>query len=397
MTQSSRTVLYGAGIALLALACVVRLLSYPFFTSDYTYFFLPWYEALRAPGLSAFIQPFADYAPLYLYLVKLLTFIHAYPLILVKALSLAFDIVIAVTFALFVRRSALPAGAPFLAGAVAFALPTVMANSTFWGQADAVYGAFVLLTAYAIVLAAPLWAAILFGLALAAKAQAIFFLPVFAGWLLRRRALARYVWIPPLVFLVTVIPAWLAGGNLWYWLFVYAHQAGEYPWLSVSAQSVFAFVQPLHISAALTNVLFWAGIGAGLLISAALALYTAMVPRLSIRTLVLISLASTLLLPYVLPRMHERYFYLADLFATLYAFFAPNRWWVAMIVVLCSLISYVPFLSGQIGFLHGIPMDLRVPAALLLVPVGLVIYDLVRAWKAPASVENEAEAARHAV
>ena len=191
----------------------------------------------------------------------------------------------------------------------------------------------------------------------------------------------RYVWVPPAIFVATIIPAWLAGGNLWYWLFIYARQAGEYPWLSVSAQSVFAFVEPLQLSGSLTTTLFWAGIAAGLLISIVLALYVAMVPRLTLPTFVLICLAAALVLPYVLPRMHERYFYLADLFAVLYAFARPNRWWLAVIVVCSSLLSYLPFLSGQVSFLRGIPMDLRIPATLLLIPIGVIVYDLVRAWR----------------
>ena len=379
--------LYGAA-ALLIFALIFRIASYPVVTSDYTYFVKAWYDALAAsPGLSAFVKPFADYAPLYLYLLKLLTFIPVSTLVLAKTLSLAFDLVIAYGAYEIVRRYAPYAGAAlaWFAAATFFALPTVMMNSSFWGQSDAIYAAPVVLSVLAMLAGAPLAAAVWFGIGLSVKIQAIFFAPVFLGFLWRRGALLRYVWIPPLVFLLSVIPAWVSGGNLWYWLGIYLHEAGEYPYLSVSAQSIFAFAQPLGLSIAWSTILFWAGILAAAAAAAALIIYMKRINALTPAVLIAVALATTLLMPYLLPRMHERYFYMADLFATLYAFFEPERWVVAVLVVFSSLISYMPFLSGQIGFLSGIHVDLRIPAALLLIPISYVVYDLVILYRASLS------------
>ncbi|MDE1944493.1 MAG: hypothetical protein KGH97_03330 [Patescibacteria group bacterium] len=374
-------------IALFVLSLAARIAAYPAMTTDYTYFAKPWLATLAAhPWLSAFATPFSDYAPLYLYLLKLASLVPLPALALVKLLSFGFDIAIAAAGYAIVRRF-LPSSrdTALLAAATLFALPTVVANSALWGQSDALYGSLVLFSSLALLAALPLAAAILYGLALSAKVQAIFFLPVFAGWLYRRGALLRYGWIPPAVFALSVVPAWVSGGNLWYWLFIYAHEAGEYPYLSVSAQSVFAFVQPLGISLALADALFWAGIAAAAAAAAALAWYVACVPRLSARATLLAAFAAGLILPYLLPRMHERYFYLADLFAVLYAFFAPPRWWVAALVVFSSLLSYAPFLSGQLAFLSGVHVDLRIPATLLLLPIGAVVYDLAALSRAPLS------------
>lgn len=371
------------GLALFLLSLAVRALAYPAVTSDFTYFVKPWLTTLSAhPWLTAFVQPFSDYAPLYLYLLKLVSFIPLPPLALDKLLSLAFDCVIAYAgYRIVLRFRPASRELAILAAGVLFALPTVVANSSLWGQSDAVYGSLVLLSSYALLAASPLAAAILYGFALSAKVQAVFFLPVFAGWLYRHRMFWRYIWIPPAVFVATIIPAWLSGGNLWYWLFVYLHEAGEYPYLSVSAQSVFAFVQPLGISLPLAGALFWAGIVAALAAAGALMWYVACVPRLTARAFLLAALAAGLFLPYLLPRMHERYFYLADLFSAVYAFFAPSRWPVAFLVVLASLLSYVPFLSGQLAFLSGIHVDLRIPAALLLLPIAIITYDLIVLWR----------------
>jgi Gpi18-like mannosyltransferase len=49
-------------------------------------------------------------------------------------------------------------------------------------------------------------------------------------------------------------------------------------------------------------------------------------------------------MPYELPGMHERYFFAADLFALVYAFYFPARWYVAAGVQAASSFSYLPFL-----------------------------------------------------
>lgn len=385
---------YIAGAALVAASLIVRLLWYPVVTTDYTYFIQVWFETLASsPGLSAFVEPFADYAPLYLYILKALALVPLGSLVLAKTLSLAFDVLIAWAGTRILARAERLRDRPhlrFFAGAVLFALPTVAMNSSLWGQSDALYGASVLLTLLAILASTPLAAVFAFGIAISFKVQAIFFAPILIGWLARRREIMRYAWVPPAVFIATVIPAWLAGGNLWHWLFIYVHQAREYPWLSVSAQSIFAFVEPYGVGEAATAALFWLGILLAGLAAGVLAWYVRRVPVLSPRVLVVAALASVLVIPYLLPRMHERYFFLADLLAVVYAFFNPSRAIVAVLVVFASLISYMSFLSEQVWFLSGITVDLRIPAALLLIPIAYVAHDLLRAWRHARLAQMEA-------
>lgn len=374
---------YGLGAGIAAASLALRALWYPLITSDYAYFIRPWFDTLaRHAWLTAFAEPFADYAPLYLYLLKALSFIPVASLYSAKTLSLAGDLLIAwvAYHTLATSRIGARRDARFAAAAAFFAIPTVMVNSSLWGQSDSLYGAFVLLALLGVLSGRARLAALSFSFALALKIQAIFFLPILAGFLLRDRTRYRYFALPPAVFILSVLPAWVSGGNLWYWLFIYAKQAGEYPYLSVSAQSAFAFVEPLGLSAAWAGSLFWIGIIAALAVAGVLALFAraARVPTPAL--FVLLSLASVLFLPYLLPRMHERYFYLADLFAVLYAFYERDRFIVAILVVFSSLVSYLPFLSPQIGFLNTFHVDLRTPAALMLVPIGYVAFDLYRAY-----------------
>ena len=51
-----------------------------------------------------------------------------------------------------------------------------------------------------------------------------------------------------------------------------------------------------------------------------------------------------LAVPFFLPEMHERYFYLADVLTIVTAFYVRRFWVVAVVVSWCSLLSYAPFL-----------------------------------------------------
>jgi Gpi18-like mannosyltransferase len=57
-----------------------------------------------------------------------------------------------------------------------------------------------------------------------------------------------------------------------------------------------------------------------------------------------LTLVFALGIPFLLPEMHERYFYLADVISVVYAFYAPRHFYVPILVQLCSLLSYAPYL-----------------------------------------------------
>ncbi|MFH1676562.1 MAG: hypothetical protein ABIC40_06010 [bacterium] len=60
-----------------------------------------------------------------------------------------------------------------------------------------------------------------------------------------------------------------------------------------------------------------------------------------------LALVSVLMLPFLLVRMHERYFFPADIIAIVYAFYQPKRFFVPIAIVSISLLSYCPYLLGK--------------------------------------------------
>jgi hypothetical protein len=82
-----------------------------------------------------------------------------------------------------------------------------------------------------------------------------------------------------------------------------------------------------------------------------------------------------LLIPFLLPSMHERYFYLADILTVVMAFYRPNLWYVPVLVQTSSALSYVPYLF------HPPPeklVDFRILTTLMLAAILAIGRALLR-------------------
>jgi Gpi18-like mannosyltransferase len=363
------------GAALLALGIVLRAVSYPVISSDQQYFVAKWFTALMGGGLSAFANPFADYAPLYLYLIKLLTFIPMTSLYSTKTLSLLFDIVMTVYACLLLQkitRNTKPAEWYVWVYAALVSVPTVLINSSLWGQSDALYTAGIVACLYYLLAGRPVRATTAFGLALSVKLQAIFFLPVLVGYMLRRLRRAWLLVLVPIIFVATIVPAMLGGGHFSYWGLIYAHQSAEYSALNLSAPNMYAFI----LSAPNEHTAAAAGVAMALAVAALVVWALASVEVISAPTLLLYALASCIWVPFFLPHMHERYFYAADVLATIYALYSPRKWFIPVLVVGASFFSYMHYLGQYVPLFAQLQTDMRVPATIMLVAGMVVAYML---------------------
>lgn len=60
------------------------------------------------------------------------------------------------------------------------------------------------------------------------------------------------------------------------------------------------------------------------------------------------AMVTVLAVPFFLPDMHERYFYLADVLSIIYACCFPRYFFVPILMQAVSLLSYIPYLLGNI-------------------------------------------------
>lgn len=92
-----------------------------------------------------------------------------------------------------------------------------------------------------------------------------------------------------------------------------------------------------------------------------------------------VTLVFALAIPFLLPEMHERYFYLADVVSIIYAFYFPRLFYIPVVVQLCSLLSYAPyFLNTQVVGLAYIAFAVLGITIIVLVDLLLALYPNIR-------------------
>ena len=184
----------------------------------------------------------------------------------------------------------------------------------------------------------------MFGISMAFKAQGVFLSPLLLALVLRREVRWRYLLLAPAVMLLALIPALLAGDSILDLLSIYPSQAGQYEQLSMHAPSVFSWMPD-------TGRFYGYFYPAGLIAAAAIALCFAILvykSKVNITPSLLVELAtiSVMLMPFLLPKMHERYFYPADVFTILLAFYCPRLFLVPIGMSTISYFAYQPTIFG---------------------------------------------------
>ena len=371
--------------SMIVASLALRTASYHVVTSDYTVYYENWLEILRTkPVLTAFAEPFSDYAPLYLYLLKAVAVVPLRGVYGIKIISGSCDVIIAL-FACAILQRLMPqkanTGQMLLAFSVIFSIPTIIINSSLWGQTDAVYASGIIAAAYYVISGRPRAASIAFALAFSIKLQSIFFLPVLAGFLLAHGQLHQLLWVP-FVFVLSLSPAWIGSGELMYWMLIYVTQIGESPALSTNAPSIFSFFN--FASGPVTVVLFWVGIALATLSGVAVMALAAWASKKRLRDLLLLnSVLSPAVLVFLLPRMHERYLYLADIFSVILALYNPRCWPAAALIVSASFFAYMPYLSDALPHFKALVIDARLPSVLAISALLLLVYQVLTATGRP--------------
>lgn len=344
----ARARLLPLGYAVVAVCALsLRLVNFGFHSADYDNFLLPWFLELReGGGLRALGLSIGNYNVPYLLILALLTYLRVEPLYSIKAVSVLFDMLLAVAAARFMlallregeRRRA--KAAAFLAFSAVLLLPTVFLNSAYWAQCDSIYTAFLLFSLTKLVREQYTAAFVLFSAALTFKLQALFFLPVLLLLYLSRRrfSVLQLLWIPA-VFVLSSLPALLAGRGVKDTLTIYFEQMREYPRLAMGYPNIYYILRGEY------RLFADAGVAAVVCVFAVFAVWLLYAGHPVRReTLPLLTLWCVLVCVMFLPAMHERYAYFADVLSVLCLLAGCCKWYVPLAINLCSLLSYTRFL-----------------------------------------------------
>ena len=343
------TMLLPIGVAML-----VRVLCLDHASGDYNRFLCHWAEYFRENGgFGAVAHAVGDYNVPYLYFMAFISYIPVPDIYLIKLFSLVFDVLLAwgcLRLTRCLRGKGGRDAAPLIAFAAALLLPTVVLNGAYWGQCDAIYGAFVVHAVTMVLEGKNKTSVALMGLAFAFKLQAIFVLPLWGVLWLAKKVKFRELWVFPLTYLVVIIPAVLLGKPLSETLLVYFNQMGEYSRLTLNAPSIFQlFPYDMTIatdggSPLLTGLSMMGVAAAGIFVLLLLWLGFHLRQRLDRETAFVIAVAMSIGIPFLLPHMHERYFFLADVLTLCWACSNVRRIPAAALVQASSAASYRVFL-----------------------------------------------------
>jgi len=250
---------------------------------------------------------------------------------------------IAAFFVYTLMRLRYPTGtAPWLAGLAALFAPTVVLNGSFWGQTDIIYTTRLLACIYFLAIKRDVLALIAFGLAISIKLQAAFLPPFLAVMVLMKQVSWMNLLLVPLVYLILILPAWMAGRPLIELLEVYFEQSATYQALTMNAANMYQW---------LPNDLYDLLYPAGMVLAASVALLYVWVAtkRQDLRnpaTLVSLALISVIIMPYFTPKMHDRYFFASDVLSIIFAFYYPRCFYLPILICGVSFFSYTTFLFG---------------------------------------------------
>lgn len=383
--------------AVLAVAMLARVAMLDFESADYRSFLAPWVGKYRTGGFSALAENVGDYNLLYQYAMLLIAHVPLHDLYLIKLLTVIFDFLLALAM---MRAADHYAGreASIAVLLIVSALPTVLLGGACWGQCDTVYAFFVISCLVDLETGHPVRSAAMLAVAFAFKLQTIFFFPVVLLGLLHRRYKLRHALVFAATYLVTMLPALIAGRSFFDALSVYANQSmGQYYHrLTYNAPNLYLFFPMLEFATSqeytwmryipdvdakgtnpyLTETLMPTLQNAALIACVLLTLIVVVYWLLHAREVdekmtLTFALFFAIFLPFVMPKIHERYFFLADMLSILYAAKAARRRFMPLLVAGASMMSYIPYLTRQR------PVDERWLALMMLAALAVVSRDLL--------------------
>ncbi|MGI6578247.1 MAG: conjugal transfer protein TraL [Eubacteriales bacterium] len=353
----------------LLIALMIRYLFLDFISDDYKYFLKHWVEFFRENGgFAALGQSIGDYNVPYLYFLALFSYIPVNDLYLIKVLSILFDIVLAFAAMKIITSITKRNDLGLITFFAVLLLPTVVVNSAMWGQCDSIYSAFGLLALYFAIKDRPVLSVAMAAIAFSFKLQIVFLLPIYAVFLFTGKIKIRHLFVFPLVYFILFIPAALMGRPIADAILIYTSQVESYSkFLTLNAPSVYAFFDKL------TYTTFYSTLGIAAAFAFLLVLLAYLLVRRDSLTLKTIIVAATLIslsVPFLLPSMHERYFYISDVLSIVSAFVCP---WLIPVPILVQLGSW----TGYHAYLFGGGIGIKMGAVFMLLAIILLTASLI--------------------
>lgn len=319
----------------------------PIESADFWGFLQQWMEEIRATGgFRSLGHQISNYTSPYMYLMCIASYITTNDLYALKLISFVFDYSASVAVFLIVYEMTQRVRTSTVAMAILLICPTVVIDSAYWCQCDIIYTSWIL------------WALLFFfrndskkclifiGIAFSFKLQTMFIIPfLIIMWLKKKTIRLRDFIYIPVIYVISVLPAWMMGRDFKELMLIYFDQSGYYPWGTLEYPNIYAImdetIQANHhmyeiCSAGTVMVIVMMGF-------MAYYLYTKEF-RMTNELLITLALFLVAITVYGLPHMHDRYGFLIDLLAIIYGVINKNKLAVTCGFVLVSIVTFMPYL-----------------------------------------------------
>ena len=342
----------------LAISGWIRYSAIKYESGDYGSYLSPWYDYITSNGYwSALKDNFSNYNPPYLYLLIIASLFGGDKLISIKLISIIFDYILAILVYFVVKflvdskytsndstsPKKLSKFIPIIAFFGILFSPNIILNSSVWSQSDVIYTAFLVAGFWFLLKEKFIWTIAFFTVAVSFKLQAIFFIPILILLFIKRKITLLHFLVAPIVYFLMMMPAVIAG-KTWNAVFdVYVGQQNTYRDLTKNAPSLYVWFGGADYE-------LFSKFGFGLAVIFGLILCVIFWKKKlenKEEYWLNLTLLSAVGIPFVLPKMHDRYFFIADVISIIYAYYFPKKFWIPIVINLTSFLVYLKYLFGS--------------------------------------------------
>jgi len=374
-----------AAIILIYAALAVRALCLSYETLDYQDFLAHWVKTIRGGGgFKALKGSIGNYNLPYIYILTLISYLPGEPLYPIKLVSVAADILLAWSAMKTVGLLTANRTKKLITFFTVLLLPTVIINGALWGQCDSIYAGFGVLGIYLALSNRPYKAVVCIAVSFAFKLQAVFIIPVFAVFLMTRKIKLRHLPLFPAAYLITTIPAVIAGRPFLSTLTLYYDQADSVgDSLNYNSPSIFSIIGFNDYADMLETL----GIALACVSLFGFLIYLFINRRrLTEHTMLASALLISICVPFFLPHMHDRYFFCADVLSVVFAVTLPRYLPVPVFCSFASVICYVAYLTKRYWIMPYYGAFCLIAAmTMTLIYIISRVYRTGRAARTPAS------------
>ncbi|MBP0990777.1 MAG: glycosyltransferase family 39 protein [Oscillospiraceae bacterium] len=340
----------------LVLFAKIRVAMYP--TQDSVGYVLDWMKQIKEVGIAKFYSIDADYSPLYLFMISLFTLVPTgttmtvgaytfFPewMLTLKTCYFIFDILNALAVYLIIKSVTNDKTKAAIGYLIMVILPVQFINSAVWGNADSIYVCFLLYCIYFALKNKGGFSMFFFGLALANKLQALFIAPFLVYLLLNRKIKLYKTVYAPLAVIASFIPAYVCGAGFFEPFAFYSRQLNGYSKLTLGCPN---FWHLFSFSSKSENII---NRGAPYFALAVIGVFFAIILMRNIKqtdsNLLAVAAFTVGITVFFLPHLHERYFYMLDVLAVVYALSRKKNHIIILLMQLASGIAYYHYISGR--------------------------------------------------